>query len=134
MPTYTSNIMSSLVLTGQRTLGSLSYSYDTLRSKYGITTVFGEVVAIDPVGVKVTLANGTVLSGRPHRHGARHQLRHRAGPGHDPTDAARLAGRPADHAAGPAAQGHARPAACAVLTIPQGRPTAARPARTSAPA
>ncbi len=62
MPTYTSNIMSSLVLTGQRTLGSLSYSYDTLRSKYGITTVFGEVVAIDPVGVKVTLANGTVLS------------------------------------------------------------------------
>jgi len=62
MPTYTSNIMSSMVLTGQRTMSSLSYSYDTLRSKYGITTVFGEVVAIDPVGVKVTLANGTVLT------------------------------------------------------------------------
>ena len=29
MPTYTSNIMSSLVLTGQRTLTSLTYSYDT---------------------------------------------------------------------------------------------------------
>jgi sulfide dehydrogenase [flavocytochrome c] flavoprotein subunit len=61
MPTYTSNIMSSLVLSGQRTLSSLSYNYDTLRSKYGITTVFGEVVAIDPVNVAVTLADGTVL-------------------------------------------------------------------------
>ena len=62
MPTYTSNIMSSMVLTGQRTMSSLSYSYDTLRSKYGITTVFGDVVAVDPVGGKVTLANGTVLT------------------------------------------------------------------------
>ncbi len=62
MPTYTSNIMSSLVLTGQRSLSSLSYSYDTLRTKYGITTVFGDVVAIDPVAVKVTLANGTTLT------------------------------------------------------------------------
>ena len=61
MPTYTSNIMSSLVLSGQRTLSSLNYNYDTLRSKYGITTVFGEVVAIDPVGVTVTLADKTVL-------------------------------------------------------------------------
>lgn len=62
MPTYTSNIMSSLVLTGQRSLSSLNFSYDTLRSKYGINTVFGDVVAIDPVAVKVTLANGTTLS------------------------------------------------------------------------
>ena len=62
MPTYTSNIMSSLVLSGQRSLSSLSYNYDTLRSKYGITTVFGEVVAIDPVAGKVTLANKTVLT------------------------------------------------------------------------
>lgn len=61
MPTYTSNIMSSMVLTGQRTMSSLTFKYDTLRSKYGITTVFGDVVAIDPVGVKVTLADGTVL-------------------------------------------------------------------------
>ena len=62
MPTYTSNIMSSLVLTGQRTLSSLTYKYDTLRSKYGVTTVFGEVVAVDPVNAKVTLADKTVLS------------------------------------------------------------------------
>jgi len=61
MPTYTSNIMSSMVLSGQRTLGSLSYNYDTLRSKYGISTVFGEVVAVDPVGGKVTMADKTVL-------------------------------------------------------------------------
>ena len=62
MPTYTSNIMSSMVLSGQRSMSSLSFSYDTLRSKYGINTVFGDVVAIDPVAVKVTLANGTTLS------------------------------------------------------------------------
>ena len=61
MPTYTSNIMSSMVLTGQRSMSSLTFKYDTLRSKYGITTVFGDVVAIDPVGVTVTLADKTVL-------------------------------------------------------------------------
>ena len=62
MPTYTSNIMSSLVLTGQRSMSSLAFKYDTLRSKYGVTTVFGDVVAIDPVAVKVRLADGTVLA------------------------------------------------------------------------
>ena len=61
MPTYTSNIMSSLVLTGQRTMASLTYKYDTLRSKYGVTTVFGEVAAVDPVNATVTLADKTVL-------------------------------------------------------------------------
>jgi NADH dehydrogenase FAD-containing subunit len=62
MPTYTSNIMSSLVLTGQRTLSSLTYKYDALRSKYGVTTIFGEVVSVDPVNAKVTLADKTVLT------------------------------------------------------------------------
>lgn len=61
MPTYTSNIMSSLVLTGQRTMGSLTYTHDRLRSRYGIRVVYGEVVAVDPVGVSVTLADKTVL-------------------------------------------------------------------------
>lgn len=60
--TYTSNIMSSLVLTGQRTLTSLNYGYSTLVSKYGIKTVFGEVKSIDPVLAKVTMASGTVLT------------------------------------------------------------------------
>lgn len=59
---YTSNIMSSLVLTGQRTLASLNYSYATLKSKYGVITVVDEVRAIDPVAVKVTLASGKVLT------------------------------------------------------------------------
>jgi NADH dehydrogenase FAD-containing subunit len=60
--TYTSCIMSSLVLTGQRSMSSLAFKYDTLRTKYGITTVFGDVVEVDPVGVKVKLASGTVLT------------------------------------------------------------------------
>ena len=58
---YTSNIMSSMVLTGQRTMASQSFAYDTLISKYGIKRVQGDVVNIDPVAVKVTLADGTVL-------------------------------------------------------------------------
>ena len=62
MPTYTSNIMSSLVLTGQRSMSSLSFKYDALRSKYGVTVVFGDVVAVDPVTAKVTLADKTVLT------------------------------------------------------------------------
>ena len=59
---YTSNIMSSLVLTGQRTLGSLNFDYNQLKANYGINVVQGEVVNIDPVGVKVTLASGQTLS------------------------------------------------------------------------
>ena len=59
---YTSCIMSSLVLTGQRTMASLDFKYSTLISKYGVKVVLGEVAHIDPVGVKVTLGTGTVLS------------------------------------------------------------------------
>lgn len=59
---YVSNIMSSMVLTGQRTLTSLTYSYSKLMSAYGVTVVKGDVVEIDPVGVKVKLADGTVLA------------------------------------------------------------------------
>lgn len=59
---YTSNIMSSMVLTGQRTLASLNYTYTTLISKYGIKTEFGEVKAIDPVTATVTMASGKVLT------------------------------------------------------------------------
>lgn len=59
---YTSNIMSNLVLTGQRTLASLQYNYDALTSRYGVSRVQGEVVAIDPVGRKVALASGSTLA------------------------------------------------------------------------
>ena len=61
-PTYTSCIMSSLVLTGQRTLASLAFDYDKLRTLYGINTVFDEVVGVDPVAAKVTLASGGTLA------------------------------------------------------------------------
>jgi NADH dehydrogenase FAD-containing subunit len=59
---YVSNIMSSMVLTGQRTVSSLTYNYSKLMSAYGVTVVKGDVVEIDPVGVKVKLANGTILA------------------------------------------------------------------------
>jgi len=61
-PTYTSNIMSSMVLTGQRTLSSLTYRYDTLLSAYGVQVFNDDVLEIDTVGVRVKLASGTILS------------------------------------------------------------------------
>lgn len=62
-PAYTSCIMSSLVLTGQHSMASLQFGYDTLRSRYGVRTVFGEVRALDPVACNVMLDNGKVISG-----------------------------------------------------------------------
>ena len=61
-PQYTSNIMSSLVLSGQRTLASLGFGYGTLQAAYGVRLVTGEVAEIDPVGARVRLANGSWLS------------------------------------------------------------------------
>jgi len=59
---YVSNIMSSLVLSGQRTMSSLTYNYSKLMSTYGVTVVKGEVTEVDTVGLKVKLANGTILA------------------------------------------------------------------------
>jgi sulfide dehydrogenase [flavocytochrome c] flavoprotein chain len=61
-PQYLSNIMSSLVLTGQRTMASLSFNYNALKSRYGVRLVQGEVVEVDPVGVRVRLATGAWLA------------------------------------------------------------------------
>jgi sulfide dehydrogenase [flavocytochrome c] flavoprotein subunit len=58
---YTSCIMSSLVLTGQRSLTDLSFGYEALRARYGVNTVFDDVVAVDPVAPSVTLASGRTL-------------------------------------------------------------------------
>lgn len=58
---YTSNIMSSMVLTGQRTLASLGYGYGTLASRYGVNFLADEVLAIDPVNTTVTLRGAGVL-------------------------------------------------------------------------
>jgi NADPH-dependent 2,4-dienoyl-CoA reductase/sulfur reductase-like enzyme len=60
-PSYTSNILSNLVLTGQRTLSSLVYSYATVKQNYGVDIRQGTVVGIDPVSRKVTLADSSTL-------------------------------------------------------------------------
>ena len=57
---YTSNIMSNLAVVGQRTVSSLQYGYDRLRSQYGIEVVTDEVRSIDPSAPSVTLAAGGV--------------------------------------------------------------------------
>jgi len=52
--------MSNTVLGGSRTIEDLTRSYDTLKSKYGIELVQGEVTAIDPQKQTVMLANGHI--------------------------------------------------------------------------
>lgn len=59
---YVSNIMSSLVLSGQRTMASLTYNYSKLMSAYGVTVIRSDVKEIDTVGVRVKLADNTILS------------------------------------------------------------------------
>ena len=58
---YISNIFSNMVLTGERTLSQLTFSYSTLKSKYGVKVLNYSVTSIDPVGKKVKLSNGTTL-------------------------------------------------------------------------
>jgi sulfide dehydrogenase [flavocytochrome c] flavoprotein chain len=60
--TYNSPIMSSLLITGQRSVSSLSFGYDALVNKYGVNVVYGDVVSIDPVRTSVTLASGQTLT------------------------------------------------------------------------
>ena len=59
--TYTSSIMSNLVLTGQRTLPSLAFQYDTLQRRYGVRLLIDDVVEVDPVTTSVKLASGKRL-------------------------------------------------------------------------
>jgi sulfide dehydrogenase [flavocytochrome c] flavoprotein subunit len=61
-PSYTSNILSNLVLNGQRSLASLDYSYAKLAANYGVNVVQGEVSGLDPVARQISLADGTRLS------------------------------------------------------------------------
>jgi sulfide dehydrogenase [flavocytochrome c] flavoprotein chain len=58
---YTSCIMSSLVLTGQRSMDSLKFNYRTLRDRYGVRISTDEVVAVDPLRPSVTLGSGKLL-------------------------------------------------------------------------
>ena len=59
---YTSNIMSNLVLTQQRTMASLDYKRDVLASSYGVSLVQDRVVSLDTVNKQVVLASGAPLS------------------------------------------------------------------------
>lgn len=56
---YTSNIMSNLVLNGQKTIAGLQYSYSAVASSYGVKVVRGEAMAIDSAAKKVTLKDGS---------------------------------------------------------------------------
>jgi NADPH-dependent 2,4-dienoyl-CoA reductase/sulfur reductase-like enzyme len=58
---YTSNIMSNLVLNASRTVSSLGYVYTNLASKYGITVKQARLTAIDKTAKSVTLSDNTVL-------------------------------------------------------------------------
>lgn len=58
---YISNILSNLVLTGERTLSELTYNYSTLQSKYGVKFRNSSVTSIDPVGKQVKLSSGATL-------------------------------------------------------------------------
>ena len=53
-PSYTSNIMSNTVLTGQRSLSSLDYHYDTLVNHYGVNRIQGTVVKLDTLGKRIS--------------------------------------------------------------------------------
>ncbi len=57
--TYTSNIMSNTVLTGQRTLANLAYTYSMLVNHYGVNLVTQEVTEIG--ADSLLLADGTIL-------------------------------------------------------------------------
>ncbi len=60
--TYTSSIMSNLVLTGQRTLSSLAYRYDVLQRRYGVHLIVDDVIEVDPAAGAVKLASGRRLT------------------------------------------------------------------------
>ena len=47
--TYVSNIMSNMVLTGEKTLTNLSYNYASLKSKYGVNFIKATVSSVDTV-------------------------------------------------------------------------------------
>jgi NADPH-dependent 2,4-dienoyl-CoA reductase/sulfur reductase-like enzyme len=59
---YTSNIMSNLVLNGTRTVASLGYGYSDLTAKYGINLKQASVTSIDSTNKKVTLSDNSVMS------------------------------------------------------------------------
>ena len=62
---YTSNILSNLVVTGQRSLSTLYFGYDGLMSKYGVRLVRGMVESVTPGNVAATWQVRLASSPRP---------------------------------------------------------------------
>lgn len=60
--TYVSPILSNLVLNGQKTTESLSFTYTALSSKYGINTVHKSVTAVDKAAQELTLDDGSTVA------------------------------------------------------------------------
>ena len=59
-PSYTSNIMSNTVLSGQRQLSSLEYTYATLTGHYGVNRITSRVTDIDSAGKRVYYEGGDI--------------------------------------------------------------------------
>lgn len=59
---YTSNIMSNLVLNGNMRMAQLGFTHDALVSRYGVTLKRGTVTAIDSANRSVRLRDGSALS------------------------------------------------------------------------
>lgn len=58
---YTSNILSNLVLNGQKTIAGLQYAYSALSSNYGVKVVRGEVTGINASAKTITVGGVTTL-------------------------------------------------------------------------
>ncbi len=60
--TYTSNIMSNLVLNNSRTVSSLAYGYTSLATKYGVVVKQAAVQNINTTAKSLSLSDGTSLA------------------------------------------------------------------------
>lgn len=60
--TYTSNIMSNLVLNNSRTLTSLAYGYTSVATKYGVVVKQAAVQGIDTTARTVSLSDASTLA------------------------------------------------------------------------
>ena len=60
--TYTSNIMSNLVLNNSRTVSSLAYGYTSVATKYGVVVKQASVQGIDTTAKSVVLSDGSTLA------------------------------------------------------------------------
>ncbi len=61
-PTYTSPILSNLVLNGNKTTANLAFTYATLSNKYGINMIHSSVTNVDKTNKQLTLSNGSNLT------------------------------------------------------------------------